>query len=60
MGSALAMALFHKGFGTTVWNRTASKTEALCRLGLSAAHRLPEAVREADIVVISLSDYPST
>ena len=29
MGSALAAALLNKGFATTVWNRTAAKTEPL-------------------------------
>jgi 3-hydroxyisobutyrate dehydrogenase-like beta-hydroxyacid dehydrogenase len=60
MGSALATALFHKGFSTTVWNRTGAKTEVLSRLGLSVAGSVEESVREADIVVISLSDYSST
>src|SRR5277367_4991068 len=60
MGSALAVALFHKGFATTVWNRTAAKTEALSKLGLSVAQSVQESVREADIVVVSLSDYSST
>ena len=60
MGSALATALFHKGFATTVWNRTGAKTEALSRLGLSAARSVEESIREADIVVVSVSDYNST
>ena len=60
MGSALATALFHKGFATTVWNRTGAKTQALSRLGLSVAQSVEESVREADIVVVSLSDYSST
>ena len=60
MGSALATALFHKGFATTVWNRTGAKTEALSRLGLSVARSVGESLREADIVVVSLSDYSST
>jgi 3-hydroxyisobutyrate dehydrogenase-like beta-hydroxyacid dehydrogenase len=59
MGSALAAVLFQKGFETTVWNRTGAKTEALQKLGLSVATILGEAVRDADIVVISLSDYGS-
>ena len=60
MGSALATALFHKGFATTVWNRTAAKTEVLSRLGLTVAHSVEDSVREADIVVVSVSDYSST
>ncbi len=60
MGSALATALFHKGFATTVWNRTGAKTEVLSRLGLRVAQSLEESVRAADIVVVSVSDYSST
>ncbi len=60
MGSALATVLFHKGFATTVWNRTDAKTKDLSRLGLSVAESLEESVRAADIVVFSVSDYRST
>jgi 3-hydroxyisobutyrate dehydrogenase-like beta-hydroxyacid dehydrogenase len=60
MGSALAKALYHKGFATTVWNRTGAKTLDLSRLGLRVAHSVEDSVREADIVVVSVSDYTST
>jgi 3-hydroxyisobutyrate dehydrogenase-like beta-hydroxyacid dehydrogenase len=60
MGSALATGLFHQGFSTTVWNRTGAKTEVLSRLGLSVAPNVEESVREADMVIVSLSDYSST
>ena len=60
MGSALATVLFRKGFATKVWNRTGAKTEVLARLGLSVAQSIEESVREADIVVVSVSDYSST
>ena len=60
MGYALATALFQKGFATTVWNRTGAKTEVLSKLGLSVAQSVEESVLEADIVVISLSDYSTT
>ena len=60
MGSALATVLFHQGFATTVWNRTGAKTKVLSRLGLSVAQSVEESVREADIVVVSVSDYSST
>jgi glycerol-3-phosphate dehydrogenase len=43
MGSALATALHNKGFSTTVWNRTSSKTVALARLGLRVAQSLKAA-----------------
>ena len=60
MGSALATVLFHKGFATTVWNRTGAKTKVLSRLGLSVAQSVEESVREADVVVVRVSDYSST
>jgi 3-hydroxyisobutyrate dehydrogenase-like beta-hydroxyacid dehydrogenase len=60
MGSALAAALFHKGFRTTVWNRTASKTEALAKLGLSVAPSIQDAIREAEVVIVNVSDYRTT
>jgi 3-hydroxyisobutyrate dehydrogenase-like beta-hydroxyacid dehydrogenase len=60
MGSALATALFHKGFATTVWNRTASKTDSLSELGLNVAHSLDEAVRQADIIIVNINNYAST
>jgi len=60
MGSALAAALFKKGFATTVWNRTASKTEALSRLGLRVAPTVLEAVNASDIVIVNINDYAST
>jgi len=60
MGSALATALFHKGFTTTVWNRNVARTEALSKLGLRVPHSVDESVREADIVVVCVSDYGTT
>jgi 3-hydroxyisobutyrate dehydrogenase-like beta-hydroxyacid dehydrogenase len=60
MGSALAATLFKKGFTTTVWNRTASKTEPLSRLGLRVAQSVLEIANEADVVIVSISDYDAT
>jgi 3-hydroxyisobutyrate dehydrogenase-like beta-hydroxyacid dehydrogenase len=60
MGSALALALYHKGFRTTVWTRTAAKLEPLSRLGLAVAGSLLEAVEEADVVVVNINDYSAT
>src|SRR5271169_5620363 len=60
MGSALAAALHKRGFDTTVWNRTSSKTESLSRLGLRVAPSLLEAVGNAEIVVVNLNNYEST
>jgi 3-hydroxyisobutyrate dehydrogenase-like beta-hydroxyacid dehydrogenase len=60
MGSALASALFKKGLATTVWNRTTAKTEPLAKLGLHVAQSVLGAVKEADVLVISISNYDST
>ncbi|HEY3930457.1 MAG TPA: NAD(P)-binding domain-containing protein [Candidatus Koribacter sp.] len=60
MGSALATALFSKGFATSVWNRTAAKTEPLARLGMHVAPDLLEAVVSADVVIVNILDYNST
>ena len=60
MGSALAAALHKRGFDTTVWNRTPSKTESLSRLGLRVAPSLLEAVGDAEIVIVNINDYEST
>ena len=60
MGSALAAALHKRGFDTTVWNRTPSKTESLSRLGLRVAPSLLEAVGNAEVVIVNINDYEST
>ena len=60
MGSALAAALFKKGFATAVWNRTASKTEPLARLGLRVAPTIREAVGLADVIIVNITNYDST
>jgi 3-hydroxyisobutyrate dehydrogenase-like beta-hydroxyacid dehydrogenase len=60
MGSALAAALLNKGFVTTVWNRTAAKTEPLSRLGVCVAKSMLEAVDQADVVIVNINNYDST
>ena len=60
MGSALAAALHKRGFDTTVWNRTSSKTESLFRLGLRVAPSVLEAVGSAEIVIVNVNNYEST
>lgn len=59
MGSALASALSKKGFATMVWNRTAARAEPLAKLGLHVAPNILEAVKDADIIVINISNYDS-
>ena len=60
MGSALATALHNKGFSTTVWNRTSSKTVALARLGLRVAQSLKAAALASDVIIVNVSDYSTT
>jgi 3-hydroxyisobutyrate dehydrogenase-like beta-hydroxyacid dehydrogenase len=57
MGSALAAALYKRGFDTTVWNRTSAKTESLSRFGLRVAPRVLEAVGNAEIVIVNINNY---
>ena len=59
MGSALAAALHKRGFDTTVWNRTSSKTESLSRLGIRVAPSVLEAVGNAEIVIVNVNNYES-
>ena len=60
MGSALATALHNKGFSTTVWNRTSSKTAALAGLGLRVAQSLKAAALASDVIIVNVSDYTVT
>jgi 3-hydroxyisobutyrate dehydrogenase-like beta-hydroxyacid dehydrogenase len=60
MGSALANALHNKGFSTTVWNRTSSKTVALAQMGLRVAQSLKDAIAASDVIIVNVSDYSTT
>jgi 3-hydroxyisobutyrate dehydrogenase-like beta-hydroxyacid dehydrogenase len=60
MGSALAAALFNKGFATTVWNRSAAKTAPLAQLGLRVAPSVLDAVVQAGVIVVNINDYHAT
>ena len=54
MGSAMARNLVVAGLRTTVWDRSASATEALAAAGASVAPSVEEAVRDAEVVVTML------
>jgi 3-hydroxyisobutyrate dehydrogenase-like beta-hydroxyacid dehydrogenase len=56
MGAALAEAAAKRGERVSVWNRTASKAEALVPFGIRAAATVPEAVAGAERVHVMLSD----
>lgn len=57
MGTALAEAFIKAGHKTTVWNRTASKAEALVSRGALRANSVADAVAASKMVVICISDY---
>ncbi len=57
MGSALAEALITSGHRVTVWNRTASKCEALAEAGASVAASIFEAAAAAQAIVVCVTDH---
>ena len=56
MGSVMASKLLEKGFDLTVYNRTASKMQALITAGAQGANSLEDAVKNADIIITSVLD----
>ena len=60
MGSALAEALITSGHRVTVWNRTASKCEALAEAGASVAASVFEAAAAAQAIVVCVTDHDAS
>lgn len=60
MGAPMAANLARGGFEVRVWNRTASRAEALAADGAVAVSSPAEAVRGAAIVISMLADGPAT
>jgi len=58
MGAAMAANLARAGFAVTGWNRTPGRAGELAELGVTMAATPADAVREADIAVICVSDTP--
>lgn len=56
MGSGMAANLLKAGYELTVWNRSVEKCEPFARKGARVADTPAEAVREADLVMYSLSN----
>jgi 3-hydroxyisobutyrate dehydrogenase len=56
MGMGMAANLLKAGFAVTVYNRTASKAEALRAAGAQVANTPADAVRGASVIVSMLSD----
>jgi 3-hydroxyisobutyrate dehydrogenase len=60
MGGPMAANLARGGFDVRVWNRTASRAEALAADGAVLASSPAQAVRGATIVITMLADGPAT
>lgn len=54
MGAALAVALLDAGRRVTVWNRSADKAEPLVAKGARAAAAVPDAVADAEVVLVNV------
>ncbi|MCX4824099.1 NAD(P)-binding domain-containing protein [Streptomyces sp. NBC_01142] len=57
MGQAMVNAFLDRGHGVTVWNRTASRADALVARGAVRADSIEEALAAHELVVLSLTDY---
>ncbi|QSB06441.1 NAD(P)-dependent oxidoreductase [Natronoglycomyces albus] len=57
MGGAVAARLIETGHEVTVWNRTASKAEALRERGAVVAEDLAAAIDASELIVILLLNY---
>ncbi|MFF8960275.1 NAD(P)-dependent oxidoreductase [Streptomyces sp. NPDC014894] len=57
LGARLAQAFLNAGHGTTVWNRTGAKADALVAQGAVRAADVRAAVAASPLVVLCLPDY---
>ncbi|MEK2478922.1 NAD(P)-dependent oxidoreductase [Streptomyces noursei] len=57
MGRAMADAYLDRGYEVTVWNRTASRADALVARGATLAPDVARALTANDLVILSLTDY---
>lgn len=58
MGQGMARNLLKAGFGLTVWNRTASRADALVSEGATRASSPADLAAQCDLIVICVSDTP--
>jgi 2-hydroxy-3-oxopropionate reductase len=56
MGRPMAMNVIKKGYQVTVWNRTVSKVADLISAGARVGKSPPDAVREAEVVILMLEN----
>ncbi|MFF8643632.1 NAD(P)-dependent oxidoreductase [Streptomyces sp. NPDC015345] len=57
MGQAMAAAYLDRGYRVTLWNRTASRADALVERGATLAATPEQALRASDLTVLSLTDF---
>ncbi|MGY0070456.1 NAD(P)-dependent oxidoreductase [Streptomyces sp. QTS137] len=57
MGQALAGAFLKAGHPTTVWNRTASKTDQLVADGARPAPTVGDALKTGSLTIVCVTDY---
>ncbi|TLW94574.1 NAD(P)-dependent oxidoreductase [Saccharomonospora piscinae] len=57
MGQAMTRALLAAGHPVTVWNRTASRADAVVAEGATRADTVAEALAATHVAVLSLTDY---
>ena len=58
MGQAMSLNLLKAGFEVTVWNRTASRTEAPVAAGAKTGTNPADVARQSDIIITCVSDSP--
>lgn len=58
MGQGMARNLLKAGFGLTVWNRTASRADALVSEGAKQVSSPADLAAQCDVIVICVSDTP--
>ena len=56
MGRGMTHSLLRNGFAVDVWDRTPEKAAALAADGAAAHEDVPDAVREADVVITMVAD----
>ncbi|WHT21643.1 NAD(P)-binding domain-containing protein [Crossiella sp. CA-258035] len=57
MGQAMAAAYLDRGYAVTVWNRTASKADALVAKGAVRAETVAAALKAGGPVILSLTEH---
>ena len=58
MGRGMAANLLKRGFSVRVWNRTASRMEALVEEGAKTGKSPADVAAQSDIIIICVSDTP--